>query len=85
MGGSLCVGMSVGCSTCAMWFLCVCSTGSCSMGWSMLNNLYHSEMFLAADGEALFDLDQVPQVTPFTLIVSKERLALTDVLQGRTE
>jgi len=55
------------------------------MGRSMLNNLYNSEMFLAADGAALFDFDQVPHLTLLILIVCKESLALTDILQGNRQ
>jgi len=75
----------VGCFTSASGFLCVCATGKCSMGRSMLNNLYNSEMFLAADGAALFDFDQVPHLTLLILIVCKESLALTDILQGNRQ
>jgi len=82
---SLCRGRFVGCFTSASEFLCVCVTGKCSMGRSIFNDLYNSEMFLAADGAALFDFDQVPHVTLFILIMCKESLALTDILQGNRQ
>lgn len=82
---SLCRGRFVGCFSSANGFLCVCVTGKCSMERSMFNDLYNSEMFLAADGAALFDFDQVPHLTLFILIVCKESLALTDILQGNRQ
>lgn len=67
-----------------LW-LCGGPRGSCSGCESLLHNLNHSEVLHLADGPTFFDDDQVPSATLLIVIMSKEGLALADILQRQTK
>ena len=67
-----------------LW-LCGGPRGSCSGCESLLHNLNHGKVLHLADGPTFFDDDQVPSATLFIVIMSKEGLALADILQRQTK